>query len=44
MAYIVFGLQVQEVSLRANLIQIQAKRKVDMGASVPAIATSGWCF
>ncbi|KAF2914757.1 hypothetical protein DAI22_10g186800 [Oryza sativa Japonica Group] len=34
----------QEVSLRANLIQIQAKQKVDMGASVPAIATSGWCF
>ncbi|BAT11987.1 Os10g0554900 [Oryza sativa Japonica Group] len=44
LARIVTSLQVQEVSLRANLIQIQAKQKVDMGASVPAIATSGWCF
>uniref|UniRef100_A0A0E0F0V4 Uncharacterized protein n=1 Tax=Oryza meridionalis TaxID=40149 RepID=A0A0E0F0V4_9ORYZ len=40
LARIVTSLQVQEVSLRANLIQIQAKQKVDMGASVPAIATS----
>ncbi|KAF0928674.1 hypothetical protein E2562_006101 [Oryza meyeriana var. granulata] len=42
LARIVTSLQVQEVSLRANLIQ--AKQKLDMGASVPSIATSGWCF
>ncbi|KAL5232546.1 hypothetical protein ABZP36_031322 [Zizania latifolia] len=41
LARIVTSLQMQEVSLRANLIQ--AKHKIDMGASVPAIATSAGC-
>uniref|UniRef100_A0A0D9XMA3 Uncharacterized protein n=1 Tax=Leersia perrieri TaxID=77586 RepID=A0A0D9XMA3_9ORYZ len=41
LAKIVTSLQVQEVSLRANLIQAN-KQKLDMGASVPSIANSGW--
>ncbi|XP_062200194.1 QWRF motif-containing protein 7-like isoform X2 [Phragmites australis] len=44
---IVTGLQMQEVSLRANLIQ--AKQRLDLGLGVvvvvvPTLATSGWCF
>ncbi|KAF8728068.1 hypothetical protein HU200_018645 [Digitaria exilis] len=42
---IVTGLQMKEVSLRANLIQ--AKQRLHLGpaaAVAPAFATSGWCF
>ncbi|XP_066387419.1 QWRF motif-containing protein 7-like isoform X1 [Miscanthus floridulus] len=46
---IVTGLQMQEVSLRANLMQ--AKQRIDPGPrlgrrrpATPALATSGWCF
>ncbi|OEL15436.1 hypothetical protein BAE44_0023546 [Dichanthelium oligosanthes] len=41
---IVTGLQMQEVSLRVNLIQ--AKQRLHPGPAVaaPAFATSGWCF
>ncbi|EER91952.1 QWRF motif-containing protein 7 [Sorghum bicolor] len=42
---IVTGLQMQEVSLRANLMQ--AKQRIGLGrgpAATPALATSGWCF
>lgn len=45
---IVTGLQMQEVSLRANLMQ--AKQRTDLGRrrgrgpDTPALATSGWCF
>uniref|UniRef100_A0A0A9GH26 Uncharacterized protein n=1 Tax=Arundo donax TaxID=35708 RepID=A0A0A9GH26_ARUDO len=43
LASIVTGLQMQEVSLRANLIQ--AKQRLDLGlGGVPTLATSGWCF
>ncbi|KAF8697888.1 hypothetical protein HU200_035382 [Digitaria exilis] len=42
---IVAGLQMKEVSLRANLIQ--AKQRLHLGPAAivaPAFATSGWCF
>lgn len=44
---IVTGLQMQEVSLRANLMQAKQKRiglGLGLGPAAPALATSGWCF
>ncbi|KAM0877697.1 hypothetical protein ACQ4PT_035331 [Festuca glaucescens] len=44
LARIVTRLQMQEVSLRANLIQARQRLDQDMGVAVPASAPSGWCF
>ncbi|CAM0956239.1 unnamed protein product [Alopecurus aequalis] len=43
---IVTRLQMQEVSLRANLVQAKQRLDHDMGVAVdvPANAPSGWCF
>uniref|UniRef100_A0A0A9GW93 Uncharacterized protein n=1 Tax=Arundo donax TaxID=35708 RepID=A0A0A9GW93_ARUDO len=46
LAGIVTGLQMQEVSLRANLIQAN-QRQLDLGLGrgvIQTLATSGWCF
>lgn len=44
--FLIFSIvQMQEVSLRANLMQ--AKKRIGLGrgpAATPALATSGWCF
>lgn len=46
LARIVTRLQMQEVSLRSNLIQARQRLDQDMGVAVavPATAPSGWCF
>ncbi|WVZ57589.1 hypothetical protein U9M48_007955 [Paspalum notatum var. saurae] len=41
---IVTGLQMQEVSLRANLMQAKQKLHLGPGQTAAAAATSGWCF
>ncbi|RCV43858.1 hypothetical protein SEVIR_9G333600v4 [Setaria viridis] len=41
---IVTGLQMQEVSLRANLIQAKQRLRLGPAVAAPAFAASGWCF
>ncbi|KAE8796752.1 putative DUF566 domain containing family protein [Hordeum vulgare] len=43
---VVTRLQMQEVSLRTNLVQAKQKRDHDMGVAfaAPATAASGWCY
>uniref|UniRef100_M8CL61 Uncharacterized protein n=1 Tax=Aegilops tauschii TaxID=37682 RepID=M8CL61_AEGTA len=43
---IVTRLQMQEASLRTNLVQAKHKRDHDMGVAfvAPATAASGWCY
>jgi hypothetical protein len=41
------AVQMQEVSLRANLMQAKQRRiglGLGLGPAAPALATSGWCF